>query len=448
MRSETPKVAFDLLGKPLIRWVVDAASQASCSRIVTILGHGSEIVAPMVADTEVVYQTERLGTGHAVMAAAEKLAGHEGSVAVLSGDTPLVEASTIEDMARRRHEEGAAVAVLTQESESPFGYGRVIRDSAGNVIRIVEQKECTPEEDAVTECNSGIYCFDARLLFDALGELGSNNSQGEFYLTDTIAILGARGEKVIGVRSADPTQTVGINTLKQLAEATRLMQGRINDRHMDEGVSMLDPSLVWIGPDVDIGCDVNILPMTFLTGDTKVAAGSEIGPNTRITDSTVGRNCVVDESVLFGAVLEDDVTCGPRAYLRPGTVMRSGSKAGTHVEIKKSVIGRNAKVPHLSYIGDASLGDGVNIGAGAITCNYDGYDKFRTEIGDEAFIGSNALFVAPVSVGPGAVVAAGSSITKDVPADALGIERAEQVNKEGWAQRRRERKEGKGSRAQ
>lgn len=436
MKSKKPKVVHEVLGKPLVSWVLDAAKQAGAERVVTVVGHMREQVIPLVeSDSQVVVQEEQRGTAHAVLVCADALAGFEGSLVVLSGDCPLITAETVSALVRMREENDAAVVVLTMQPENPFGYGRIIRDEAGQVARIVEQKDATPEEAAVTECNSGFYCFDAKALFEALGQVGSNNAQGEFYLTDVLAICREAGRAVMALPAADAGECLGVNSRMQLAEATKIMQRRINARHMAAGATMIDPSLVWIGPDVTIDQDVEILPNVMLMGETSVGEDSVIGPNTRLTDTRVGCGCVLDETVAVQAVVENGVTCGPRAYLRPGAHLCEGAKAGTHVEIKKSVVGKGSKVPHLSYIGDTVIGEGVNIGAGAITCNYDGKNKHKTVIGDGVFVGSDTMLVAPVNVGARAVIGAGSVITKDVSEGALGLGRARQVEIEGWADR-------------
>jgi len=433
MKSKHPKVLHEILGKPLIRWVVDAALDAGVQTIVTVLGHGRESVEPLVSsDTAVVVQPRQKGTADAVASCRNACAGMHGSLLVLSGDCPLITSDAIISLAAAREECDAGVAVLTMEAADPFGYGRIVRDAAGSVEAIVEQEDCSTEQAAITECNSGFYCFDADLLFSVLDAVSDDNAQGEFYLPDVIGIAREKGRVVVGLRADDPSECMGINTRVQLAEAARIMQQRINRRHMLAGVGMVDPSMVWIGPDVRIAPDVQILPMTMLSGATEVGEDSIVGPNTRLTDTVVGRSCVIDETVAVEARIDDDCTCGPRAYLRPGTHLCPGAKAGTHVEIKKSTIGPGSKVPHLSYIGDATLGSNVNIGAGSITCNYDGLKKWPTAIGDNAFIGSDTMMVAPVSIGSGAVVGAGSVITNDVPANALALGRARQVIKPQW----------------
>lgn len=435
MKSAKPKVAHEIMGKPLVRWVVDAAHKAGIESVVGVVGHAREQVAPLLEDCQVVEQTEQLGTAHAVLAAREALAGRSGSLVVLTGDSPLVRAETIAELVRVREENDAAVVVFTMVVDDPTGYGRIIRDGAGDVQEIVEQKDCTPEQAAVTECNSGFYCFDLELLFSALAEVSTDNAQGEYYLTDVLGIARARGERVLALVADDPSECLGVNSRRQLAEATSALQERINGEHMDAGVTIMDPKTTWIGPDVVLEPDVEILPMSFLLGATSVASGSVIGPNTRLTDTVVGRDCTVEETVAIETTMESAVTCGPRAYLRPGTRLCEGSKAGTHVEIKKSTIGPGSKVPHLSYIGDATLGRDVNIGAGSITCNYDGEKKWPTTIGDNCFVGSDVMMVAPVTLGDNSLIGAGSVITKDVSAGALGLARARQTEIEHWNER-------------
>ena len=430
MKSAKPKVAHELLGQPLVRWVVDAAREAGVGTVISVLGHGIDVVRPLVEhDTQVVVQQQRNGTADAVNSAREACEGMTGSLLVLSGDCPLIRPETIAGLARAREEADAAVAVLTMEAENPFGYGRIIRDAQGQVECIVEQKDCTPEQAAVTECNSGFYCFDAQYLFDALNRVSNENAQGEFYLTDVIGIARADGRSVVALCAEDPEECLGINTRLQLSVAAKVMQRRMNTAFMLAGVTMLDSETVWIGPGVTIEQDVELLPQTMLMGKTSVASGSVIGPNTRLTDTVVGHDCVLDETVAVEAVIEDGCHCGPRAYLRPQTRLCEGAKAGTHVEIKKSTIGKGSKVPHLSYIGDTTMGDGVNIGAGSITCNYDGQNKWPTVIGDNTFIGSDTMMVAPVTIGDDALVGAGSVITADVPDGALALGRARQIIK-------------------
>lgn len=439
MKSKKPKVAHELLGKPLVRWVVDAAREAGIGEVVSVVGHEREQVIPLVeADTQIVVQHERKGTADAVAVCRDALAGFDGSLVVLSGDCPLITPATIRSLIDERERTDAAVVALTMLMDDPFGYGRIVRDAQGAVERIVEQKDCSAEEAAIAECNSGFYCFDAKALFAALEQVGSNNAQNEFYLTDVLEICRNAGRLVTALATDDASECLGINSRVQLAQVTKFMQQRINARHMAEGVTMVDPDLVWIGPDVSIGRDVVLEPLTFLLGSTSIGEDTVIGPNSRLTDTVVGRGCTIDETVAVEAVVDDGATCGPRAYLRPGAHLCEGAKAGTHVEIKKSTIGKGSKVPHLSYIGDTEMGEGVNVGAGSITCNYDGANKHKTVIADNVFIGSDTMLVAPVSIGACATVGAGSVITRDVSAGALALERSEQVEIADWRKRPRE----------
>jgi len=437
MKSETPKVAHAVLGVPMVRLVVEAARAAGCERVVAVTGHKADLVEQIIPDVACARQDQQLGTGHAVMCAREALGDVDGSLVVLSGDTPLMTSETIAGLVAMRESSGSAVTVLTTHLPDPSGYGRIVRDRDGEVERIVEEKDCTPEERRIDEVNTGTYCFDAGVLFAHLDRLTTSNAQGEYYLTDMIAVFKDEGLTVSAMATDDPLETLGVNSRVQLAEATKVLQARINRAHLLAGVSMTDPDLVWIGPHVELGRDVEILPMTFLMGSTTVADRALLGPNTRITDSRIAEDAVVDSSIVVSAEVGPGATVGPVAYLRPGTVLKAKSKAGTSVEIKNSVIGEGSKVPHLSYIGDATIGTGVNVGAGSITCNYDGKRKHPTVIGDGAFIGSDTMLVAPVTIGEGAVTAAGSAIGKDVPADALAIERTEQRTIEGWAARKR-----------
>ena len=435
MKSRHAKVTHKMLDKPLVWWPVRAAREAGCDRIVVVVGNGADEVRELLADqpdVEFVEQAERLGTGHAVQCVAEALDGFQGPVVVLSGDSPLVRPETIEALVAHARSGHYACTVLTMTPPDVTGYGRIQLAEDGGIQAIIEHKDCTEEQRAqLLECNSGVYCFCGRRLTENIGRLSCDNAQGEYYLTDMVGIYVEQGEPVSFVHCDDYSELLGVNSRTQLAEATRVMQARINEGLMAEGVTMLDPSLVWVGPEVTVGRDTELLPMTMLWGSTSVGEDCVVGPNTRLTNTQVGNGCTVDETVAIDAVLEDDVNSGPRAYLRPGTHMCRGSKAGTHVEIKKSTIGAGSKVPHLSYIGDTTMGADVNIGAGTITCNYDGINKHPTTIGDRTFIGSDTMLVAPVNLGDDVITGASSCITKDVPSGALAVERSDQEIFEG-----------------
>ena len=443
MKSRHPKVMHKLLDRPLVSWVTRAARNAGADRIIVVVGNGAEEVRAHLAsetDVECVEQAERLGTGHATRVAIEAAGVTEGPVVVLNGDLPLIEADTIRAFADSVADGEHACAILTMTPPDPFGYGRVELAADGTVEHIVEQKDCTPEQDKnLLECNAGCYAFDGALLAKHIGEVGCDNAQHEYYLPDMVQILREHGHATTITHCDDYVEGLGVNSRVQLAELTELAQQKINRRLMASGVTMLDPKTVWVGPDVTVGRDTELLPMTMLWGKTTIGEGNVIGPNTRLTDVTVGDNNSLEETVGVNVTFDDNITCGPRAYLRGGAHVLSGAHIGTHVELKNTVVGEGSKVPHLSYIGDCQMGAHVNIGGGSITCNYDGVHKSRTTIGDGAFIGSDTMMVAPVNIGAGAITGASSCITKDVPADALAVERSEQFMKEGYASKRLER---------
>ena len=443
MKSRHPKVMHKLLDRPLVSWVTRAARNAGADRIIVVVGNGAEEVRAHLAsetDVECVEQAERLGTGHATRVAIEAAGVTEGPVVVLNGDLPLIEADTIRAFADSVADGEHACAILTMTPPDPFGYGRVELAADGTVEHIVEQKDCTPEQDKnLLECNAGCYAFDGALLAKHIGEVGCDNAQHEYYLPDMVQILREHGHATTITHCDDYVEGLGVNSRVQLAELTELAQQKINRRLMASGITMLDPKTVWVGPDVTVGRDTELLPMTMLWGKTTIGEGNVIGPNTRLTDVTVGDNNSLEETVGVNVTFDDNITCGPRAYLRGGAHVLSGAHIGTHVELKNTVVGEGSKVPHLSYIGDCQMGAHVNIGGGSITCNYDGVHKSRTTIGDGAFIGSDTMMVAPVNIGAGAITGASSCITKDVPADALAVERSEQFMKEGYASKRLER---------
>ena len=443
MKSRHPKVMHKLLDRPLVSWVTRAARAAGAERIVVVVGNGAQEVRDHLANeknVEFVEQAERLGTGHAVRVALEATGIDAGPVVILNGDLPLIEPETVRAFAESVADGGHAASVLTMTPPDPHGYGRIELAEDGTVARIVEQKDCTSEQDArLLECNAGCYAFDGALLAAHVSEIGNDNAQGEYYLPDMVEILRGHGHATTIVHCEDYREGLGANNRVQLAELAALARDRINERLMLDGVTMLDPATTWVGPDVTVGRDTVLLPMTMLWGATSVGEECVLGPNTRLTDCTVADHVTLEETVGVDVTIEKDVTCGPRAYLRGGAHVLAGAHVGTHVEIKNSVIGEGSKVPHLSYIGDCTMGAGVNIGGGSITCNYDGVHKNRTVIGDNVFVGSDTMMVAPVTIGDGALVGASSCVTKDVPADALYLERSKERIVEGYAARRLER---------
>jgi len=424
----------------MVEHVMDTVHKASCERVVVIVGHGAEQVKEKLGDTaEYALQAEQLGTGHAVLQAKPIIGAEEGITLVICGDTPLVSSATVEAMMRQHVADGAGATLLTARVTDPAGYGRVVRGPDGSVVRIVEQKDCTAEEAAIGEINAGTYCFDNRLLFEALDQVTNHNAQGEYYLTEVIGILQAGGARIAAHLLADPAEAIGVNDRVALGEAERLMRARINAGHQQNGVTLIDPAQTYIEPGVAIGPDTVIYPGTMLRGRTSIGADCLVGPGADLTDTVVGNGVTIRHTVAESALIGDTCQVGPFAYLRPGAKLAAQVKVGDFVEIKNAEIGEGSKVPHLSYIGDARVGKGVNIGCGAITANYDGYNKSVTEIGDHAFVGSNVNLIAPLKVGNDAYIVAGSTITNDVEDNDLAIARSRQVNKPGYAVKIRSR---------
>jgi bifunctional UDP-N-acetylglucosamine pyrophosphorylase/glucosamine-1-phosphate N-acetyltransferase len=444
MKSKKYKVLHPVCGKPMVGHVTDALKQAGIDRTLVIVGHGADAVRDYLGEqAEYVMQHEQLGTGHAVLQAAPVLAEEEGLSIIVCGDTPLIQAATITRLAEVHEHSGAAATILTAEVEDPTGYGRIIRGENGEVARIVEHKDCTAEEAAVREINTGTYVFDNRKLFAALQQVTNHNAQGEYYLTDVFRILNDQGERIAALCIEDVAETIGVNDRVALAEAERYMRERIVNRHMLSGVTIIDPAHTYIESEVEIGADTTIYPGTILRGRTVIGEDCIIGPNADITDSRIGDGVSIRYAVLQEASVDSRTTVGPYAYLRPGSEVGSDARIGDFVELKNAKIGNGSKVPHLSYVGDAEVGEHVNIGCGAITANYDGVNKSRTIIKDHAFIGSNSNLIAPVTIGEGAYVVAGSTINQDVPDDAMAIARERQTNKLGYASRFRERMKSK-----
>ncbi len=438
MRSKTPKVLHDLCGWPLVRWPVEAALAAGAANVVVVGGPDRAIEGHLPPGVVLAVQPEAKGTGHAVQCAAEHLADDD-TVVVLMGDVPLVSADAIAALARAHEDAQAAATMATMVLDDPGSYGRVVRDERGDVVKVVETKDpgdATPEELAIEEVNTGIYAFAGAPLKDALSRITPDNAQGEYYLPDALPILRADGHRVAAHVVDDPQLTMGINDRVHLAEVRELAQRRILDDLQRSGVTVVNPHATTIDVGVEIGRDTTVEPGCVLRGATRIGADSVVGPNTTLLDARLGDGVAARYAFIQDADVEDDVTIGPFAYLRPKTRVRRGAKVGTYVELKNSDIGEGTKVPHLSYLGDADVGPNTNIGASNVTANYDGREKHRTTIGANVRTSVDTTFVAPVTVGDNAYTGAGSVITEDVPDDALGIARERQTNVEGYARRK------------
>ncbi len=438
MKSKTPKVLHEVCGRPMIVWVYEAIQAVEPDRLLVVLGDGVEAVHQFLPQsTEVVLQERQRGTGDAVRSAQGALEGFEGDILVMYGDTPLVTGEALRGLLERHAAKAPACTLMTVEVDDPSHYGRVCRDADGRVTHIVEHRDADEEQQKICEINAGVYVFEAPALWEALAEVGSDNSQGEIYLTDAVGILAGHGQVVLAHTEDDATVVLGVNSRLDLARATSIMQRRILDRHMVDGVTIRDPGSTYIDAGVRIGRDTVLEPMTVLAGETIIGEDCVIGPASTLIDSSVDDGATVVSSHVTGAEIAAGCSVGPFAFLRPGARLEEGAKAGTFVEIKNSRIGEGAKVPHLSYIGDADIGAGSNVAAGNITANYDGVNKHRTIIGEGVNTGADTVFVAPVEVGDGAMTGAGSVITGDVPAGDLGIARARQRNVEGYASKKR-----------
>lgn len=436
MKSSLYKVLHPVCGKPMVDHVVGNMEVLGAKEIVTVVGHGAEMVKDTLGDRSTyVVQEEQLGTAHAVQQAERALEGREGTTIVICGDTPLITPATIEQLMQTHQEAGAKATILTAIVEDPTGYGRILRGSDDLVSGIVEQKDATPEQQNVKEINSGTYCFDNKALFEALKKVDNNNSQGEYYLTDVISILKEQGEAIAAFAAADADELLGVNDRVALSQAESYMRNRLALHHMREGVTIIDPASTYIGADVVIGSDTVLLPGTMLEGHTVIGEKSTIGPNSHLKNAHIGNETTVHSSVVMDSKIADHVAVGPFAHIRPGSDLGNHVKIGNFVEVKKATIDEGSKLSHLTYMGDAEIGKNVNIGCGTISVNYDGKNKFKTTIEDNAFIGCNSNLVAPVTVGKGAYVAAGTTVTKNVTEDSLAIGRVKQENKEGYAKR-------------
>ena len=430
MKSKLYKVLHPVAGKPMVGHVVDQVEAAGADKIVSIVGVGAEKVQEYLGDrSEYALQEKQLGTGHAVLQAESLLSGKEGTVLVICGDTPLLTAETLTGLFDYHQNQGAKATILTAHAEDPTGYGRVIRSESGAVEKIVEQKDASPVEAAVQEINTGTYCFDNKLLFEALNEVGNDNAQGEYYLPDVIEILKNKGEIVGAYQMEHEAESLGVNDRVALAEATRLMRARINEKHMRNGVTFMDPQSTYIDSEVVIGSDTVVEAGVVLKGKTVIGEDCFIGANSEISNSKIGDRVRVVSSNIEDSVMEEDSNVGPYSHLRPNSNIGKSVHIGNFVEVKNANIGENTKVGHLTYVRDADLGKNINIGCGTVFVNYDGAKKHRVTIGDNSFIGCNANLIAPVTVEENVYVAAGSTITDDVPSESLAIARAKQVNK-------------------
>ncbi len=436
MKSDTPKTLHKVCGKEMIKYVIEAADKSGIEKNVVILGHGKEKIKESIDDYGVFTVEQPIGeglpygTGFAVMSAKDHI-HDDDTVLILCGDGPLITEETLEEFIKYHNDKGYEASILTAMLDNPKGYGRIVRNEDMTIAGIVEEKDATEEIKAIKEINTGIYCFNGGMLKKSLEKIDTNNSQNEYYLTDTIKVLNSEQYKIGGYKIKDESEIKAVNDRVQLSEVNKLMQQRINKRHMLSGVTLIDPDNTYIEDSVIIGNDTIIYPGVILEDNTSIGSHCIIGPNSRIINSTIKDNVNVESSKVIESYVDDNTTVGPFAYLRPGTKLGKNVKIGDFVEVKKSVIGDNSKSSHLSYIGDAEVGKNVNIGCGVVFVNYDGKNKHKTIVGDGAFIGSNSNLVAPVNINDGGYVACGSTITKNVETGDLAIARARQVNKKG-----------------
>jgi len=443
MKSSRPKVLHALAGRPVIEHVLRAVDALRADSTVVVIGHGADDVRAALAERtslQFAVQSPQLGTGHALLQAEAALAGKTGTVLLVYADVPLLQASTLSRLIEHHRTKKAVATVLTTELPDPYGYGRIVRDSAGRIARIVEERDASGAEREIKEINSGIYCFDAAPLFGALRQLAADNAQGEYYLTDLVAAY-RKDQRVVETLQIDSAAELrGVNSRVDLSELGAVLRARKNQDLMIAGVTLEDAASTYIDADVTVGADTVIGPGVILQGRTSIGEGCEVQAGSRITNSVIGNAVtILDHSIVVDSRVDAGARIGPFSHLRPGSIVSADAHVGNFVELKKTTLGPKSKANHLAYLGDATIGERVNIGAGTITCNYDGVNKHPTVIEDGAFIGSDSQLVAPVRIGANAYVAAGSSITKDVPADALGVARGHQENKPGWAAKRRAR---------
>ena len=439
MKSSLAKVLHPVAGRPMVLNVIENILSLEPDNVVAVVGHQAEKVRALLPDgVESAVQEEQLGTAHAAMTGLSGISDAEGTLLLVSGDTPLIDSGTFRRLIELHEDRGAGVTILTARLADPTGYGRIIRDTSGNVSRIVEQKDASEDERAVDEINAGTYCFNIATLRSALSEVRSENAQREFYLTDVAAIVSGRGGKVLGMVHDSAEDVLGINSRNDLAKAEKILRGRINSALMTSGVTLTDPDTTYISPEVKIGRDTVVHHGNYIHGRTIIGEGCTLMPGNIIENCSVADGVTIKGySVLTSSEIGEGASVGPFAHVRPGSLIGKRAKVGNFVELKKAILGEGAKASHLSYLGDADIGADVNIGAGTITCNYDGYSKYRTVIEDGVFVGSDSQFVAPVRVGKNAVIAAGTTVTEDVPEDSLALARTPQTNREGWAKRRK-----------
>ncbi|MDT2764045.1 bifunctional UDP-N-acetylglucosamine diphosphorylase/glucosamine-1-phosphate N-acetyltransferase GlmU [Enterococcus asini] len=436
MKSKLYKVLHPVCGKPMVEHIMNRVTETAPNEIITIVGHGAELVKKQLGDrSEYALQAEQLGTGHAVLQAEPFLKGKKGTTLVISGDTPLLTSETLNNLFEYHQGKNASATILTAKADDPTGYGRIVRDHVGIVEKIVEQKDATLEEARIQEINTGTYCFDNELLFDALSQLDTDNAQGEYYLTDIIEILKKAGKNVAAYLTEDFNESLGVNDRVALSKANELMRARINHQHMLNGVSFIDPKATYIDDGVVIGAETVIEPGVYLKGKTVIGENCLITANSQITDSIIEDDVTVKTSVVEESILRKGSDVGPYAHLRPKAEIGEKAHVGNFVEVKKAVIGEGTKVGHLTYVGDAILGKDINVGCGVVFVNYDGKNKHQTTVGDHSFVGSSVNLIGPVNVAPNSMIAAGSTITKDIPEGAMGIARARQENKADFAKK-------------